>query len=359
MTGLDPIATEGPIEAGALLGRLASHPESSFGRLTVQVSRLNGDRPPFFVRPSEAASLEAGLPRPVGCCSAGRRGPPPRPPAQLLAERDDSFATVQEHYYADPPRIERGWREHLIDTDGRSLPRHGEQRRDDRARASAAGRSRVAAVGPAEHELAVPLRGGRRVQRAAGGARSRPARHGVPGEQRQRGGRPGAAARDDGDRAPDRARHARGVPRLDHRLRCRLVVDRRQPARARDPARLGAPRRRAAHVPRHASRRRLAVRRTWPTSMPSSPRSTPTASTSPASSPSPSTATRAACCCPTATSPACTRGCARAAGCASRMRCRSDTDASASTSGASSSRASCPTSSRSRRRWATGIRSAP
>ena len=27
---------------------------------------------------------------------------------------------MQEHYYADPPRIERGWREHLIDTDGRA-----------------------------------------------------------------------------------------------------------------------------------------------------------------------------------------------------------------------------------------------
>lgn len=54
ISGLDPIAAQGPIEAGALLGRFASHPESSFGRLTVQISRLTDDRPPFFVRPSEA-----------------------------------------------------------------------------------------------------------------------------------------------------------------------------------------------------------------------------------------------------------------------------------------------------------------
>ncbi|MGH3174670.1 MAG: aminotransferase class III-fold pyridoxal phosphate-dependent enzyme, partial [Streptosporangiaceae bacterium] len=37
----------------------------------------------------------------------------------LLRRREASFASVQEHYYADPPRIERGWRHHLAATDGR------------------------------------------------------------------------------------------------------------------------------------------------------------------------------------------------------------------------------------------------
>jgi 4-aminobutyrate aminotransferase-like enzyme len=37
----------------------------------------------------------------------------------LLKRRAASFAAVQEHYYADPPRIERGWRHHLAATDGR------------------------------------------------------------------------------------------------------------------------------------------------------------------------------------------------------------------------------------------------
>ncbi|MER6979510.1 aminotransferase [Streptomyces carpinensis] len=38
----------------------------------------------------------------------------------LLDRRDAVFATVQGHYYANPPRIERGWRHHLLSTDGRS-----------------------------------------------------------------------------------------------------------------------------------------------------------------------------------------------------------------------------------------------
>ena len=158
-------------------------------------------------------------------------------------------------------------------------------------------------MGAAEHELAVPLRGGRRVQCPARSARARSARHRVPRQQRKRGRRPRAAAGDDRDGKADRPRDARGLSRLDCRIRCRLVVDRRQPARARDPPRLGAARRRAEHFPRHASRSRTPARGTSPTSTRSSRRSTPTASPSRASSPRPSTATRAACCCPTATWP--------------------------------------------------------
>jgi 4-aminobutyrate aminotransferase-like enzyme len=37
----------------------------------------------------------------------------------LLARRDNSFATVQEHYYREPPQIERGWRHYLMSTSGR------------------------------------------------------------------------------------------------------------------------------------------------------------------------------------------------------------------------------------------------
>lgn len=45
---------------------------------------------------------------------------PPDTDRDLLARRDDSFARVQEHYYAEPPQIERGWRHHLMSTDGRT-----------------------------------------------------------------------------------------------------------------------------------------------------------------------------------------------------------------------------------------------
>jgi 4-aminobutyrate aminotransferase-like enzyme len=36
-----------------------------------------------------------------------------------LARRGNSFARVQEHYYQDPPQIERGWRHYLMSTSGR------------------------------------------------------------------------------------------------------------------------------------------------------------------------------------------------------------------------------------------------
>ena len=40
--------------------------------------------------------------------------------AELLSRRDLVFARLQEHYYAEPMQIERGWRSHLIDTNARS-----------------------------------------------------------------------------------------------------------------------------------------------------------------------------------------------------------------------------------------------
>ena len=41
-------------------------------------------------------------------------------PGGLLERRVASVATVQEHYYAAPMRIERGWKHHLFDTTGRA-----------------------------------------------------------------------------------------------------------------------------------------------------------------------------------------------------------------------------------------------
>ncbi|BDV31226.1 aminotransferase [Microbacterium terricola] len=59
----------------------------------------------------------------IGFPAPEQPGPPEAPAApadaDLLARRASVLADVQEHYYARPPRIERGWREHLIDTDGR------------------------------------------------------------------------------------------------------------------------------------------------------------------------------------------------------------------------------------------------
>ncbi len=43
-----------------------------------------------------------------------------RDPAALLRRRSRVVAGVQEHYYEHPPEVERGWRHHLFDTDGRA-----------------------------------------------------------------------------------------------------------------------------------------------------------------------------------------------------------------------------------------------
>ncbi len=40
-------------------------------------------------------------------------------PHDLMRRRQAALASVQKHYWADPPRIERGWRHHLVDTTGR------------------------------------------------------------------------------------------------------------------------------------------------------------------------------------------------------------------------------------------------
>ena len=58
--------------------------------------------------PSELAGLPPGL--------AAR----PEDPASLLARRDRVLAGVQVHYFDAPPRMERGWRHHLVDTRGRA-----------------------------------------------------------------------------------------------------------------------------------------------------------------------------------------------------------------------------------------------
>lgn len=114
LDGLESPAS-GAIAAGAPLGTLAPHP----ARLSVQVSRARGGRLPFFVPPALAEAGKRVSPDP-----AALLGLAPRPldvgPAEVLAARDAHFATVQEHYFADPPLIERGWREHFVDTQGQT-----------------------------------------------------------------------------------------------------------------------------------------------------------------------------------------------------------------------------------------------
>ena len=125
LSGVDPTISAGAVRAGTHLGTLERRLDVTGGhgagiaRLAVQVSLLHGIRPPFFVAPSGAELWRRVCPDPsmfLGLTTAR----PTVAPRELLQRRDASFARVQEHYYADPPQIERGWKHHLIDTTGQS-----------------------------------------------------------------------------------------------------------------------------------------------------------------------------------------------------------------------------------------------
>jgi 4-aminobutyrate aminotransferase-like enzyme/Ser/Thr protein kinase RdoA (MazF antagonist) len=114
LTGAD-VPVEGAFETGDVLGRLA--PAAA---LRVQVTDLD-DQPPFVVPASLADAWAQTCPDPTALIDpAGVRTPPATDREALLDRRDTAFAPVQEHYFREPPQIERGWRSHLFDTEGRS-----------------------------------------------------------------------------------------------------------------------------------------------------------------------------------------------------------------------------------------------
>ncbi|VVN76839.1 aminotransferase [Pseudomonas fluorescens] len=90
------------------------------GLLRVQWCRGLELNPPLFCSPSQAPAWQALCPSPAALLGLACDAEPELDPQALLARRDASFARSQKHYYLDPPRIERGWRNHLIDMQGRS-----------------------------------------------------------------------------------------------------------------------------------------------------------------------------------------------------------------------------------------------
>lgn len=90
------------------------------GPLIVQLTRGVQLDAPLFCTPSRALAWQALSPSPAALLGLACDAEPELDAATLLARRDASFARTQKHYYVDPPRIERGWRNHLIDMQGRS-----------------------------------------------------------------------------------------------------------------------------------------------------------------------------------------------------------------------------------------------
>ena len=89
--------------------------------------RIRNLTPPRRVRASERALWLEVCPDPSPWLGLAPAPTDPGVPAStavpasaLLERRDASFARVHERYFAQPPRIERGWRHYLLDDDGRS-----------------------------------------------------------------------------------------------------------------------------------------------------------------------------------------------------------------------------------------------
>lgn len=90
------------------------------GPLRVQLCRGAQLNAPLFCTPAHAPAWQALCPSPAALLGLACDAEPELDAKTLLERRDASFARTQKHYYVDPPRIERGWRNHLIDMQGRS-----------------------------------------------------------------------------------------------------------------------------------------------------------------------------------------------------------------------------------------------
>ncbi|GAA1967635.1 aminotransferase [Microbacterium deminutum] len=87
-------------------------------RAWIQVTRTGVEAPDFVPR-SLAEAWRAVVADPSSLVPGHPAAPSSPDAARLLARREAVFADVQEHYFEEPPLMVRGWREHLIDADGR------------------------------------------------------------------------------------------------------------------------------------------------------------------------------------------------------------------------------------------------
>jgi 4-aminobutyrate aminotransferase-like enzyme/Ser/Thr protein kinase RdoA (MazF antagonist) len=106
------------IAAGDPLGVVAGE-ESAVGGLRVQLCRTPSLLPPLFCAAHQVEAWSAICPSPSALLKADLDASKPES-AGLLALRTAYFASPQKHYYENPPQMERGWREHLFDVEGRA-----------------------------------------------------------------------------------------------------------------------------------------------------------------------------------------------------------------------------------------------
>jgi 4-aminobutyrate aminotransferase-like enzyme/Ser/Thr protein kinase RdoA (MazF antagonist) len=118
----EPLAVGHRLAAGDPLGEVAPVADDNPlpAHLHVQAVPAGVDAPSASV-PSLAPGWLALCPDPGRVLGAGPTSAvPPQDAGAVVHRRDAVLARVQEHYYRHPPRIERGWRQHLVDTRGRA-----------------------------------------------------------------------------------------------------------------------------------------------------------------------------------------------------------------------------------------------
>ncbi|TPP05407.1 aminotransferase [Rhizobium glycinendophyticum] len=106
------------LAAGDSIG-LVSGAAGGIGGLRIQLCRDTDLIPPLFARPQQSAVWGRLCPSPSRLLGIGIDAPAPQSET-LLSRRKKSFAKPQKNYYAHPPQIERGWKEHLFDVKGRA-----------------------------------------------------------------------------------------------------------------------------------------------------------------------------------------------------------------------------------------------
>lgn len=106
------------LSAGDSIGQVAGA-TGGIGGLRIQLCRDTDLIPPLFAKPHQSAIWSQLCPSPSRLLGIGIDAPAPQSEA-VLKRRSKSFAKPQKNYYATPPQIERGWKEHLFDVNGRA-----------------------------------------------------------------------------------------------------------------------------------------------------------------------------------------------------------------------------------------------
>ncbi|MET1034289.1 MAG: aminotransferase [Arthrobacter sp.] len=107
----------GPGDALAVVP--ASYPGRS-GAASIRIATADApEAVPLFAAPGHAPAWRILTPDPGPLLGLPARAAPASASAEQR-RRERLLSSAQERYFADPPHIERGWRHHLIDADGRA-----------------------------------------------------------------------------------------------------------------------------------------------------------------------------------------------------------------------------------------------